>query len=328
MKTFEFTIRKNLHNERLDIAMVELGIPLSRRKIRKVIDLGGAYLNNKRIRVASRQVQTGDTLKIHYQEQNLVNKPKATEWELDANAIVYRSSDLVALNKPPGLPSQATLDQSLVHAETALKEHISKKFNDHRPLTLLHRLDKETSGILLFAHTPKTSEHISTQFRERKIKKTYLALVYGKPDWTIKSIDCLLSPIDKRLGVVRKVQDGGKQAVTEFRFIDYSPEQNVSLVACFPKTGRSHQLRKHLEILGSAIVGDKRYGPGNHPSLKDRMAELSATHHFLHAAAIELKQVQSPGEILSISAPVPPQFQEALDLAGLKIPSTLSCITS
>jgi len=301
-------INRDQHNQRIDMALVACGLDLSRRKIRRILDLGGVYINGKRVRIASRLVQSGDQIELVYHESNLRPDSKIAPQTLDLEAILYEDDHVLAINKPPNLPTQPTKDQSIMHAKSALNA-LLKEQNRRMNLELVHRLDKETSGILLFAKTKVAMSFLTDQFRQRSVKKNYLALVYGKPANKKFAVSCELSGIDGRTGKVRVVANGGKASETEFALLASSDD--LSLIACQPKTGRSHQIRVHLEHLGLPIVGDKRYGkPGK---LTSELSALSAAHHFLHAEGIEFKPAAGQASI-QLRASLPSSFREALAL--------------
>jgi RluA family pseudouridine synthase len=281
-------VARELAGLRLDVGLSRLFPDLSRRKVRKIIDVGGAYVNRKRVRVASRVLCTNDILEVVYDERNLATQ-KEQAYELSDNEILFRGSDLIAINKPPGLASQATRAQSIAHAERSLQMYMKKCFEDPTGLTLLHRLDRDTSGVLLFGLSERRSKEIFEAFRHREMSKTYWAITRGIPKEENFTIQCLLSDIDPKVGIVRKVADGGKPSHTDFKVLAVNKDLDLAFVECNPITGRSHQIRIHLEIAGTPIVGDRRYGGAPKKPMSEELTTLASRHHFLHARRLQFE---------------------------------------
>lgn len=326
MQRFQNQVRSMHDGSRLDQYLVQAGLPLSRRKIRQIIDVGGAYINGKRVRMASRVVHDGDTVKVEYSEAGL-RSARAKDISLVAEDILFDQDNVVAINKPPGLPSQATLDQSVMHVVPCLEKFERDSRGKSRRFILAHRLDKETSGALLLATDGKTATWLTDGFRQHNIKKLYLALCYGKAPTASFSEHAPLAPIDKKTGDVRVVRAGGKSAHTDFRVLAYHAESNLSLIAAYPHTGRSHQIRVHLQHRGLPIVGDKRYShPGGNDKIKPLSADLStlaSEHHLLHARAISFK-TGAGQQLTTVSAPLPINFERILDRLGLTAASKIA----
>jgi RluA family pseudouridine synthase len=297
----------NFHQVRLDQALAELIPDLSRRKIRKIIDLGGVYINSKRIRVASRLVSQGDLLEVAFDPEKLNQKP-IPPYRIKEHDIVYFDHGLLAFNKPPGLASQATREQSLDHAEAAVNRYLKEHYGNSGPAILLHRLDKETSGVLLFALNKYVGDGVAELFRTRKMAKTYWAICHGIPSSPQFEVTCQLSAIDQRLGVVRQVHSGGKFSSTKFEVMSSNRHKDISLIRCLPSTGRSHQIRVHLNISGHSIVGDKRYGVKAGQFLESEEVKLTLEHHFLHASALEFARPND--QKIKIKAKPPQLFEK------------------
>jgi 23S rRNA-/tRNA-specific pseudouridylate synthase len=148
------------------------------------------------------------------------------------------------------------------------------------------------------------------------VRKTYLALCYGIAKSKSFTERAYLSEIDKKSGDVKVVRSGGRTAVTHFRVLSESKELGVSLVACYPETGRSHQIRVHLQLNGLPIIGDKRYaGPSKRP-LPPELAELSSLHHFLHAYSLQFAPTAGDKQVV-VKAPIPPRFIGFINASGL-----------
>lgn len=315
-KKYKIVIDPTMDGQRVDLAIVaHKDFDLSRRKLRRILDVGGLYINKRRVRVASRQVFRGDVVEIEY-NPNILDTKNQPEFSAKDLPIVFENERVIAFNKPPGLPSQATRDQSIMHAEKLAFQVMREKGTGYQKPIILHRLDKETSGILLFAKSNEVATFITDQFKSKTIEKTYLALVKGQPRDFEFAFECHLSPIDKRTGRVRKVHAGGKSSSTEFRLLTSHREQNVSLIECFPRTGRSHQIRVHLESLGLPIIGDKKYGQFRQTAFSKVVQNEIAKHHMLHAQSLSFKDVPK-GERVFVEASPPKSFQKIVQHLNL-----------
>lgn len=225
--------------------------------------------------------------------------------------IIYEDKNQLAINKPAGL---------LVHRAPQTKGGVScltdwlikkypniKKVGDEpilRPC-IVHRLDRETSGILMVAKTQPAFDFLKKQFQEREVKKTYVALVFGNLK---KDKDIIDLSIGKSKKDFRKFITGDRargilrEAVTEYKVIERF--KGYTLVEVYPKTGRTHQIRVHMKAIGHPIVGDSLYAPKNvkHP--------LGLTRHFLHAKSLEI--VLFEGGKIKIEADLPECLSKAL----------------
>jgi RluA family pseudouridine synthase len=322
MKTYDLTVGAPHSGARLDVFLVAAELGLSRRKIRQVIDIGGVYVNRKRVRVASRQVCRGDKVRVEYSEVTL-KKIRAEEPPLTPESLIFEGKGIVAINKPPGLPSQATKDQSVLHVVPSVEALFKTMGRPKTSFTLVHRLDKETSGVILVATSKTRATWLTDQFRERTVKKTYLALCYGLAKAKTFTERAYLSEIDKRTGDVKVVRAGGRSAVTHFRVLSQNKELGISLVACYPETGRSHQIRVHLQMNGLPIIGDKRYTAASRATLPQELAELASLHHFLHAYALSFPPAEG-AEDIQLTASLPPRFEAFMKQAGLAVDLSLA----
>lgn len=317
MKTHRFKVTHDFTGMRIDQYISLQGIDLSKRKIKEVIDAGGVYINKKRARIASRPVNAGDVIEMQYSIENL-KRIKQREHEINSADVLYDDHHVIAVNKPPGLPTQATRDQSLVHLEAAVKKHLIAKGTKNPTIFLVHRLDKETSGVVLLATTPEAVTFLTAQFRDRTVTKEYLAICSGIPQEKKFIVDCFLSPIDKRTGNVSVVRSGGKPSRTRFEVIESNKALGISLIRCFPETGRSHQIRVHLAHKGFPIIGDKRYLAGK-IRLPAGLESLAGVHHFLHARRLTFVPAKGAPETV-ITAELPENFIQFIKDGSLRIP--------
>lgn len=304
---------------RLDVYLVEAGLGLSRRRIRAIIDVGGVYVNKKRVRIASRSVHRGDRIRMQYSDAAL-KALKSDRPEFKPKDLLFEQFDIFAVNKPPGMPAQATMDQSIAHVVPCLDALLKTRGDTmSRKYVLVHRLDKETSGVILVANGNERGTWLTEQFRERTVSKTYWAVCRGIPKHDTFSENSALSEIDRKTGDVRPVRSGGRSALTHFRLLASNPELGLSWLECRPETGRSHQIRVHLAMNDLPIVGDKRYGSRGSQTreMPTALGELAAVHHLLHARAIEF-QPTPKNERVRIEAELPERFRGFLLAAKLQ----------
>ena len=287
----------------MDIAAAKAEVGLSRRKAKQIIDLGGCYINRKRVRIASKLVNVGDSVSFEYHEAS-VSKIKSSSFEFKAEDILYEDETVLAINKPPGVPSQATRTQAVFHVVALLEKYLKARDGKVGRLDLVHRLDKETTGVLLIAKGKANFSFYSNLFRDRKVTKVYHAIAYGCVDKKFE-IENILSPIKNsgRVSIVGSLKNG-KTAKTKFSLLD-ELNGEYCLVKCMPHTGRSHQLRVHLDSVGNAIVGDKVYGDN-----RRKKDSLSFSHHFLHAYSLTFPLKN--GGAMTVCAKYPKNYEEFL----------------
>lgn len=233
--------------------------------------------------------------------------------------IIYEDKNFLAVNKPARLlvhPLKAK--SSKLKSESTLADWVIKKYPkiknvgdepDLRP-GIVHRLDKDTSGVILIAKNQEYFEYLKNLFQTHKIKKTYLALVWGEVKPKIGEI---IKPISLKSGGVKRTVWKGKmekEAITEYKVIksikykvsNIKEEKVFSLVEILPKTGRTHQIRIHLASIGHPVVGDSLYGKKENP--------FNLKRQFLHAESLEFPVEEK--RIIKIEAELPEELKEAL----------------
>lgn len=314
VKSKSALVTKSLNGERFDLAAVALFPDISRKKIKLIIDSGGAYLNKKRIQMAKCPVKEKDKLEIFWEEvsaeisENAVKNKKASfQSLLSENDILFENDQFYVVNKPAGIPSQATLTSSQDSLFPMLVQLNPQKFKLNQ-LFLVHRLDKETSGVMLVARNTATQKKFEDMFREKKMQKVYDALCYFVPQ---KAKGQINFPLSKDKGKQNayfavtnpqsKIKDA-KASLTEYELVEKFKNE-ASFIRCFPRTGRTHQIRVHLSAIGCPILGDKTYAQNIYGH---RFAQI-ALRHMLHAAKI---QFELDGKKYEFEAPWPQDFCE------------------
>jgi 23S rRNA pseudouridine1911/1915/1917 synthase len=284
---------------RLDKTLAERFEQLSRVQVQDLIRDGQVMVNGRPVK-ASYRIEGGETIWIKLPLPDEDHEPQPEAIALD---IVYEDQHLAVINKPAGMvvhPAFGHTSGTLVNAVLARWPEIAS-FSEPERAGIVHRLDKETSGVILIAKTEKAQNVLRMLFKDREIDKRYIALVEGVPDAPDGVIN---APIGrdpnqrKRMAVVRE----GREAVTEFHVLEtYS---GCSLLEVSPKTGRTHQIRVHLAFIGHPVIGDIVYG--------HRKQRVKLKRYFLHAASISLTHPET-GLPLTVTAPLPVGLQNVLD---------------
>jgi 23S rRNA pseudouridine955/2504/2580 synthase len=221
-------------------------------------------------------------------------------------AILHRDDAVIALNKPPGLAVQGGT-RSERHLDGLLD---ALRFGYAERPRLVHRLDKDTSGVLVVARTAAAAAFLTRAFRDKTTRKTYWALAVGRPQPAQGRISLALAKKDGRDGErVRADPDQGKHAVTYYCVVDSAGER-ASWLALLPVTGRTHQLRAHCAAIGVPILGDPKYGGAG--------AHLAGAPNArqLHLHARELSIPHPDGGILRVTAPLPPHMRQSWEFFG------------
>ncbi len=299
IQTFQWKVQKEEAGLRLDhfLAQKLAEKELSKSTVRKLIVAGAVYLNQKRCRIASKNLLPFAHVKVLYDSSKLKATGPTIIWS--DSWVLYEDASLLAINKPSGIPTQPTVDEARDNAFALTKAYVQKK-DPSAYLGLHHRLDKDTSGVLVFVKDPSCNAALGSQFQDHTITKTYWAWVHFRPEnppaprWNVRNF----LGEGKRLGKMKtyaSVRSGGKMAETAFRTLEV--QKDFALIEAQPLTGRTHQIRVHLSENDLPIVGDPLYGISN---ARGRL--------LLHAKTLELKHPLT-GEKLKIEAPLPKEFE-------------------
>ena len=287
--------------ERLDLFVQARFQELSRSRCARLVREGWALLNGERAKPAT-PVRTGDVVEV------MVPAPAPTELVAQPMpvSVVYQDLHVLVLDKPAGLtvhPGPGHPDRTLVNALLALVPGLPETGEGQRP-GIVHRLDKETSGLMVVAKTEEAHASLTRQLKARRVHKTYLALVHGTVTQDQGEIDGPIARHPKRRQRMAVVP-GGREALTHYRVLGRAP--GYTLVEAQPITGRTHQVRVHFAHMGHPLVGDATYGK--------RSALLG--RHFLHAARLGFYLPPSDREWREFEAPLPAELKAALQGAAL-----------
>lgn len=251
--------------------------------------------------------------------------PSEADAEMIRTAVIWRDDHILALNKPPGLPSQGGSGQGARHV-AGLADAL--RFDRAEPPRLVHRLDKDTSGVLLMARTARMASTLARAFQARETRKIYWAAAAGVPSPAMGTIRYGLVKAPGPGGGGEKMRcvlpddvagtPGAKHAETDYAVLD-ALAKRVSWLALVPVTGRTHQLRAHMAALGHPIVGDGKYGGSGQDNLGDGWGaqlggEISRKLH-LHARSLRFVHPVT-GAVVSLTAPLPEHMQRTWQALG------------
>lgn len=285
-----------MQNGRLDKACSEIFSDYSRSQIKQLLDGGNITVNGKTEK-AKYRVKSGDVIRLEEPEtKTLELRPENIPLD-----IVYEDDDVIVINKPQGMvvhPAPGHDDHTLVNA---LLYHcpLSTINGTFRP-GIVHRIDKDTSGLLMVAKNDKAHRFLAEQLKDKTNIREYVALVHGR---IAEDEGTINAPIGRSLKDRKKqaVVKDGRNAVTHFevlkRYRDYT------LVKCILETGRTHQIRVHMKYIGHPLVGDPLYGPKK---------TIKGNGQFLHAGKLGFVH-PTTGKLLIFEAPLPKIFQECLE---------------
>jgi 23S rRNA pseudouridine955/2504/2580 synthase/23S rRNA pseudouridine1911/1915/1917 synthase len=271
----------------------KLGETYSARHLKRAIESNLCEVNGRVERFASYIVGTGDAVFLHLEGMVSENKNVTKE-----SRLLFEDEDLIIYDKPPGIASDSP----------ALLQEVQKAVKSDTLIELVHRLDRDTSGALIFAKSDMICKKMFRLFKQKEVFKSYLALVDGLPTRTQGIIENALGKVHEYQGQsLWGVVEKGLYAYTEWRCEKKGKE--ASLIRCFPKTGRTHQIRVHLESLGHPILGDHQYG--RHFRCKYRPPRI-----LLHAESLSFEHPRSGCQV-RINAPIPKDFMEAMKILCL-----------
>jgi 23S rRNA pseudouridine1911/1915/1917 synthase len=268
MKTFK--IDEQDQGVRADIFISRALTQYTRSSLSKLFELNNVTINDKPVK-PSRKLVAGDKLNIDISPLTKKIKPQKID-------ILYEDKDMIVMDKPAGMltHSKGSFNPEPTVADFLKTKIIDPNLSGNRA-GIVHRLDRATSGVIIGAKNKPTQDYLQKQFAKRNVKKTYTAVVHGKPSDQKAVIDAPIARNAKRPQTF-KVQPDGKPAQTEYEIIKTTNinGKTVSILRLKPKTGRTHQLRVHARYMGHPIVGDRLY------------SDDSADNMYLHASELEL----------------------------------------
>jgi len=314
-----FVAFKEHQNNRLDIFLQSCLKKFSRTKIKNIINDGCVKINNLTIDEPSKKVKEKDRVEIKIPEEKEI-KIQAQKINID---ILYEDKDIILINKPSGLvvhPGAGNNDQTLVNGLLYYyKNNLSEIGGKLRP-GIVHRIDKDTSGVIVAAKNDIAHVHLSKQFSNHSIKRKYETLVWG----SLRPLNGkIIMPIsrskkNRQLMSVNKLR--GKKAITNYQTVSVYQNKDVpkiSLLECALETGRTHQIRVHMAYKGNPIIGDKSYGKSKIRFKKINLdlekKILNFNRQALHAKSLGFIHPKTGKEVF-FESPRPAEFEELIKI--------------
>ena len=309
-----FQIDKSNGN-RLDIYLVEKLHPISRSKIKTYIKGSSILVNGNKVKPGY-IIQKGDIVKVKIKDNIQNNNPIIPEkMKID---VLYEDNYVIAVNKPSGLVVHPGVKNNRGTLVNGLVYHFDRLSDINGDLSrgIVHRLDADTSGIILAAKTNEAHLWLSKQFKERTVKKTYASITWGK--WEEKNgvIEGWISrrKSDPTTFIFSNISENGRYSKTNYSVA--KQYQSFAKVLFYPVTGRTHQIRVHSSFIGNPIFGDEKYGGGvkKGKEYKPKLYKYFSNElgkfgrHALHAFSIEFELFKSGGKRIKLEAPIPEDF--------------------
>ena len=291
-KKINLIVKDDDKNLRVDVFINKNEIQISRTRIKNLILNRKLKFNNKILQDPSKKISIGDILELTIPEPKKASL-KPFDYKLD---IIYEDDDLIVLNKPAGIvmhPGAGNFDNTIVNALMNYDKNSLSNIGDELRPGIVHRIDKNTSGLVVIAKNNQTHEHLSIQFNKHSIIRVYELLIWGKIRPSKGKIETLITRSSKNRQMMEVSNTKGKKAITNYKTIETFENKNtptLSLLECKLETGRTHQIRVHMNYLGNSIVGDDKYKKkfkkikNIEPLLEKNLINLN--RQFLHAKTI------------------------------------------
>ena len=279
-------------NLRVDVFINKKENKISRTRIKNLILDKKLKLNNQINIDPSKKVSCGDTLELIIPEPKIASLTPY-KYKLD---IIYEDEDLIVINKPAGIvmhPGAGNFDKTIVNALINYDKNSLSNIGDELRPGIVHRIDKNTSGLIVVAKNNETHENLSIQFSKHSITRVYRLLIWGKVKPSKGKIETFITRSSKNRQMMEVSRTKGKKAITNYKTIEifeneYTP--TLSLLECKLETGRTHQIRVHMNFMGNSIVGDDKYKKkfkkikNINATLEKKLINLK--RQFLHAQTI------------------------------------------
>ena len=308
---------------RLDLFLAQQLGDVSRSRVQLLLEQGSVLIDGKQVK-ASRKVRGGESISILGEAQLAPLRAMAEAIPLE---VVYEDADLAVINKPAGMMvhagAGATDDErnrgTLVNA---LLHHLGELSSSSGPLRpgIVHRLDKQTSGLIVVAKNDGTHTRLSSMFARRQVRKLYIALVQGNLAEDRGTVNATISRDAVRRTRMTTKREGGRSAVSHWEVLRrvQGPYGPFTLVAVRIETGRTHQIRVHMASLGHPVVGDTLYGAATALAAAGNLPRLVLPRNFLHAAELEFAHPTS-GERLVLVSNLPAVLKSFMAQLGAQV---------
>ena len=291
-KKIKLIVKEINKNMRVDVFINKKEKDLSRTRIKNLILDHKLKLNNKILIDPSKKISTNDILELIISEPKKASL-KPYKYKLD---IIFEDEDLIVLNKPSGIvihPGAGNFDNTIVNALIYYNKNSLSNIGDKYRPGIVHRIDKNTSGLVVIAKNNQAHEHLSNQFSKHTITRIYQLMIWGKLRPSKGRIETLITRSSKNRQMMEVSRTKGKRAITNYKTIEIFENNNIptlSLIDCKLETGRTHQIRVHMNHLGHSIVGDDKYKKkfkkikNIDSQLEEKIINLN--RQFLHAKTI------------------------------------------
>ena len=276
--------------QRADVGLAAL-LGTTRSNMQKLLE-EGRVVKGAKVLKSNYKLKLGNALTITLPEEESL-EPQPEKLPLD---IIYEDEDVIVINKARGMvvhPAAGNATGTLVNALLHHCDHLSHLNGEERP-GIVHRLDKDTSGIMICAKNDAAHEDLAAQIQSKEAQRTYLAVVRGNLKEDEGVVETLIARAKDDRKKMAVVEEGGRQAITTFKVLERFGK--YTLVQCRLQTGRTHQIRVHMEYLGYPVVGDPKYSP--------RKTPFSIKGQALHSLTLSFRHPRT-GEHLEFSAPLP-----------------------
>jgi len=318
-KNINLIVEEDENNLRLDVFINKKEQLISRTRIKNLILKKKLKINNKIINSPSKKVSIGDTISLQIPEAKKASL-KPYDFKLE---IVHEDDDLLVINKPAGIimhPGAGNYDQTIVNALMHYdKDSLSTIGDELRP-GIVHRIDKDTSGLIVVAKNNETHENLSLQFSNHTITRIYQLLIWGKLRPSSGKIDTFITRSSKNRQMMEASKTKGKRAITNYKTIEIYENDKIptlSLVECKLETGRTHQIRVHMSHVGNSIMGDGKYKK-KYKKLKNIDTNLEKLiykldRQFLHAKTLGFVHPKTKEEMI-FSSILPQELENIVKL--------------
>ena len=318
-KNINFIVKETENNLRVDVLINKREELISRTRIKNLILKEKLKLNNEIITSPSKKVLTGDELSLQIPEPEEASL-KPYNFKLE---IIHEDDDLLVINKPAGIimhPGAGNYDKTLVNALVNYNKNSLSNIGDELRPGIVHRIDKNTSGLVVIAKNNETHENLSKQFNDHSITRIYQLLIWGKLRPSSGRIDTYITRSSKNRQLMEVSRSKGKRAITNYKTIEIFENDKtptLSLVECKLETGRTHQIRVHMTYMGNSIVGDNKYKK-KYKKLKNIEVGLDSLiskldRQFLHAKTLGFVHPKTTEEMI-FSSVLPKELNNILKM--------------
>ena len=318
-KNINFIVKESENNLRVDVLINKKEKLISRTRIKNLILKEKLKLNDEVIKSPSKKITTGDKLTLQIPEPETASL-KPYDFKLE---IIHEDNDLLIINKPAGIimhPGAGNYDKTIVNALVNYDKSSLSNIGDELRPGIVHRIDKNTSGLVVIAKNNEAHENLSKQFSDHNITRVYQLLIWGKLRPSSGRIETFITRSSKNRQLMEVSQSKGKRAITNYKTIETFENDKtptLSLVECKLETGRTHQIRVHMTHMGNSIVGDDKYKK-KYKKLKNIDIGLESlisklNRQFLHAKTLGFIHPKTNEEMI-FSSILPQELNNLLEM--------------